>query len=363
MYVILVGGPSSGKTASMNVPIRWVMKRLGTTPGIRKGHPDYPHSIRVYGLEDRHLHLITGRITPEQLFVDMRDAQRLDLAAFGPAGGNREYENALTLVTAEFGAFMQRDNHSLQIFMTDAWDGLKDELSYRTKNNGQFLIRAPALNWLAAATPSEFVNQMPENAQSQGLLSRLVPVLYDGPPIPDQLRYPEIGEDYLDALARDLVRITQLRGPIQFAPGLEAKVDREIQAGLLPQPSDPLLAEYCGRRKAHFIKTAIAVSVARSDSLIITERDWFDAKEIMFAAEADMPRVLANFGMGKAGRLAADVERHVNSLLQYRSSMPMSMLRREVLRRVSSASEVEPTIRALVDTGVIKVTENIVRAA
>ena len=77
----------------------------------------------------------------------------------------------------------------------------------------------------------------------------------------------------------------------------------------------------------------------------------------MFKTEADMPKALSQFGIGKAGRIAFDMHDFLDHLVTSTKSfgIPMPLFRRELLRKVSTPGEVEQTIVAMTDAGLIEV--------
>jgi hypothetical protein len=139
-------------------------------------------------------------------------------------------------------------------------------------------------------------------------------------------------------------------------------VDEDIKAGIPPEPTDNHLSEYVQRRVSHFIKIAIAVSASRRSTRKIMLEDWEFTKELMFAAEKQMPKALEGFGMGRTGRIAHDMVTWLNGTLfnNGRSHMLMKLFKRELLRKVPNPGELEQTIRAMEDSGYIKVEGNVV---
>lgn len=354
MLIVLVAAPGKGKSLSLNLPINKVYGGLATLPGVAPSDDEWNPNIDTHGLTDRPLLMISDRITPYQLPVEMQRAQRFDIVSSTPT--SPVWESSVTLVTSEFGTFMSRDDLNLQVFMTEMWDR-KPHHSDRTKTSGRYFIKGPCLNWIACATPDQFVENMPHNARSQGLLSRIIPVYYDGPSIRADIKYGTTEDHIIASLQEDLARISELRGEMKFASDLEDQVREEVQEGLQPTPTDPNLAEYCERRVGEFIKVAMAISASRRDTLVIERDDWDTTKEMMFEAEADMPTVLKHFGMSKAGRTALDLQVFVKTMLEkYPQGLPLPVVRQELIRKATFAAEAEQTLKAMIDAGMLKQT-------
>jgi len=256
---------------------------------------------------------------------------------------------------------MGRHERYLQMFMTDMWDS-KAEYSHKTKTSGEYLIKGPCLNWLACATPEQFVDNLPEDARSQGLLSRMLPIYYDGERIPQSLVQERVSDNTVDNLREDLADIAKMYGPMTFDKDAFKIVDEDIKAGIPPEPTDNHLSEYVQRRVSHFIKIAIAVSASRRSTRKIMLEDWEFTKELMFAAEKQMPKALEGFGMGRTGRIAHDMVTWLHGTLfnNGRSHMLMKLFKRELLRKVPNPGELEQTIKAMEDSGYIKVEGNVV---
>jgi len=353
MFVLLVAGPGRGKSVSFSLPFGQVFKALTTPIGTTPQSDEFNPMLFSYGLEDRPLYLVEDRITPEKLAVDMARVSRTDLRLTGPTTGTF-WDSSLTMATSEFGTFMNRNDVYLQMFMTDMWDS-KDQFSYRTKTAGEYMIKGPCLNWIACATPDQLVDNLPENARSQGLLSRMFIVYYDGEKLPADIWYGKASTNEVDNLRADFAEIAQMHGPFTLEDKLKDTARDDVRAGLQPEPSDPNLGEYSQRRPSHLFKIAMAVSASRSDKRIITEADWRDARWLMSEAEAQMPKALERFGVGKAGKIVSELKVHLADLKLHKKVITTNKLRQEILRRVSSPVEVEATVQSMERSGLIRI--------
>ena len=360
LFVVLIAPPGRNKSVSLILPFTKVFSKLTTPVGTTEDDQNFNSGLDQYGLRNYPLYSVQDRITPEKLAVDMTRITRLDLRLSSPIM-EEFYDSSVTLITSEFGTFMGRHERYLQMFMTDMWDS-KAEYSHKTKTSGEYLIKGPCLNWLACATPEQFVDNLPEDARSQGLLSRMLPIYYDGDRIPQSLIQERVSDNTVDNLREDLADIAKMYGPMTFDKDAFKIVDEDIKAGIPPEPTDNHLSEYVQRRVSHFIKIAIAVSASRRSTRKIMLEDWEFTKELMFAAEKQMPKALEGFGMGRTGRIAHDMVTWLNGTLfnNGRSHMLMKLFKRELLRKVPNPGELEQTIRAMEDSGYIKVEGNVV---
>jgi len=354
LYIVQIGGPGSGKSLSLILPIDKLFRKLTTEPGTKEGQDAFNAELSKYGLQKSPLYLVTDRITPEKLSKVIAQTQRenLTLSTFS----DKFIESPLTLVTSEFGTLVNRADNYLQMFLTGIWDSPMS-YTYRTKTSGEDFLKGPCMNWIACATADQFVTHLPENARTQGLLSRMILVYYDGDPLPQSIYYPSPNYGQLELLREDLAAIASMTGEMKFEEGLREEVAAEVEDGISPEPTDPNLSEYLRRRPSHFVKVALSVSAAKSDGLVITREDWEDTKQLMFNAEKYMPAALAHFGVGKAGRLAVDMQDFLNYITstQDRYGIPLKIFKQELMRKVSNPLEVEQMVKVMEESGLINV--------
>ena len=360
LFVILIASPGRNKSVSLILPFSKVFSRLTSPVGATEDDHNFNTSLDDYGLRKFPLYTIQDRITPEKLAVDMTKVTRMDMRLMNEE--NPEfYDSSLTLVTSEFGTFMGRNERYLQMFLTDMWDA-KDSYSHKTKTAGEYIIQGPCLNWIACATPTQFVDNLPEDAKSQGLLSRIIPVYYEGEKIPQDLRQKVISEHTINDLRNDLSSVAKMHGPMEFERDAFELANTDIFDGIQPEPTDPHLSEYCQRRVSHFLKVAMSVSASRSSTRKITKDDWETTKEIMFAMEQNMPKALEGFGMAKTGRIAHDMKVWLDATLlsSGKNHMQLRFFKRELLRKIQNPGELDQTIKAMQDSGYIKLEGNLI---
>ena len=360
LFVILIASPGRNKSVSLILPFTKIFNRLTTPVGTQEDDHNFNTGLDQYGLRKFPLYLIQDRITPEKLAVDMTKITRMDLRLSNPRQ-EQFFDSSLTLVTSEFGTFMGRSERYLQMFMTDMWDS-KESYSHKTKTAGEYIIEGPCLNWVACTTPEQFVDNLPEDAKSQGLLSRILPVFYEGDRIPQDLTQKVISDNTIDNLRNDLSHIAKMYGPMKFDDDAFEEANEDIYNNIQPEPIDPHLSEYCQRRVSHFLKVAVSVSASRRSTRKIMKEDWETTKEIMFEMEQNMPRALEGFGMARTGRIVHDMKVWLESTmaLKKRRYVRLGAFKKEVIRKIANPGELDQTIRAMVDSGYIKVEDNIV---
>ena len=359
MYVILVGAPGVGKTASLDLPLIKLYKALCLNPGVKADQDEYNPLVSYYGMELYPMALLKDKITPESMGVEMKKVEHpiMDLSE-----AEVFFDNSVTLLTNELGTFMDREARGAQILLTELWDALVN-YEYKTKTAGHYIIKGPYLNWIACATQSELILNMPGNARGQGLLSRIVLVYDPGSSIEEDLVYPSPNEDMINRLRETLAQIATLRGQFSMVDEVFDEVRSDIKANLPPTPTDDNMTEYVSRRSAHALKLAMCISASRSDTMMITHRDWTDAKETLFDAEQLMPVALTGFGMGKAGQTAQEIEGFIKSTCAAtgRGGVPENTLRREILRKAANPGEVDTMLAVMMSAGILEKHGNMIK--
>ena len=361
LFVTLIASPGRNKSVSLILPFTKIFNKLTTPVGSKEDHDNFNSGLDDYGLRKLPLYLIQDRITPEKLAVDMTKITRSDIRVSSLRENEPFRDSSLTLVTSEFGTFMGRSERYLQFFLTDMWDS-REAYSHKTKTAGEYLIEGPCLNWIACATPEQFVDSLPEDARSQGLLSRILPIFYEGEKIPQDLTQKVISNNTIDNLRNDLGIIAKMYGPMKFDKDAFEEANEDIYNNIQPEPIDPHLSEYCQRRVSHFLKVAVSISASRRSTGKIMKEDWETTKEIMFDMEQTMPKALEGFGMARTGRIVHDMGVWLEATMvsKKRRHVRLGTFRKEVIRKIANPGEMDQTIRAMVDSGYIKVEGNLV---
>lgn len=355
LYVILVGPPATGKGIALTAPVSLVLNGLCTPlTDIKKDKEEAENVWRRYLPDkwDEPLHVMRGHITYPQLCRNLTTTGRrlMGLRTAKGEGVEPFEEHAMAIATAEFGVFMTKHDFPLQTLMTEGWDSSSPH-EYHTKHQGVDLIEGPTLTWLAAATPDEFIANMPANAAKQGLLSRIIPVYKEQGDSVMEIRSNPFDMDYIEELRKDLGHISKIKG--EFTWSREAENDLVVpwldpgRGAQGPKPDDPIMRDYCNRRYAHLIKMCMCLSAARRDTRVMEAEDWVDAAAMLFEAEAMMPKLLRRFSMSDAGKMADEL---IDMVRNAGGRMSAQMLMRLAMRKIHSIAEVEKTIDVIVNT-------------
>ena len=356
LFVILIGPPGTNKSVSLILPFSKVFSKLTTPVGTTENDNEFNSGLTQYGLKDHPLYLIQDKITPERLAVEMNKITRWDQRV--GTLDDMFFDSSITMSTSEFGTFMSKSYQYLHMFLTDMWDS-KDSYSHSIKTGSSQFIKGPCLNWIACATPEQFIEHLPENAASQGLLSRFLPIYHQGERIPQSLLLETANDDTLKDLIYDLSLIASIHGKFKFDEEAKEVAEKDFKIHIQPESKDPNMSEYNHRRPSHFLKVAMAVNASRIGNRIITLSDWERTKEIMFKMEEEMPQALEGFGRSKTGKITYEMKEWMETTIfnNNRSHVPLRLFKQQLLNKTSAPSEMEQYLRAMQEAGHIRVDE------
>lgn len=207
--------------------------------------------------------------TREQLIRAMANA-RNDVSYEDDGGGLvMEQHCSVSVVSKELGSFLGIKNTHLITFLTDIYD-CDDEWEYSTKHSGTDKIQGACLNFIGAITPEWLARNLPMDAIGGGYSSRVLFVVgrrkhrrVTIPPDSPALR------QMARMLSEDLEKIATLAGPFSFSSEAFAYYDEWYQGIDDDNPAidDPRFAGYLERKPAMVLKAAMAISVAKRDTL------------------------------------------------------------------------------------------------
>lgn len=268
MFVILVGPPG--------IVAKSTTIRLGRT--------------LLYGIEG--IKFSPDAVTVEELF------NRLE------ASGKDSPSSALTIHSTELSDLIDPSGIKMISFLTTIYDGAVD-WSYATKGSGKNEIKNPVVNLLGGTTPDWIANGLPVQAIGHGFTSRVIFVFEDRPrhlnPFPDQ---PD--KELVKALVNDLDHISRIKGEFTWGEGTKDAYAEYYKKIYATQPPDYRVEGYYRRKKNHLLKVAMLLSLAESDSLILSPRDIHEAWELLEMVEKRMAKTFSSVGKYE---YASDLER------------------------------------------------------
>ena len=205
--------------------------------------------------------------------------------------------HSMYICADEMGTFI----HKYEPDMIDGLSAFYDAADYsQARRTGDLRIKIPRaqVNMLAGSTPQNLMGFMPEKAWGQGFTSRIIMIFSDERVISDI--FAPIAKPYMDDLAHDLKLINSLQGQFTVTEAFRNALFTWRKMGEPPVPDHPKLMHYITRRHIHILRLAMLASINESSGLVLTEANFFQACEWLFAAEHSIPDIF------KAGAVNAD---------------------------------------------------------
>lgn len=212
--------------------------------------------------------------------------------------------SAITIVSSEFGNFLNPHDREMVDMLVSLWDGQKGVFKKATKTMGDDHIENPWVNCLACTTPAWIAGNFPDYMIGGGFTSRCIFVY--GEKKRQFVAYPKdhLPPDFLetgDKLVHDLEHIAvNLVGEYVLSPEAKAWGEewylKHYQEGEASELNNNRFAGYLARKQTHIHKLAMVLSASRSDVLVIEADALAIANEIITGLEADMPKVFCNIG-------------------------------------------------------------------
>ena len=351
LFIFMVGPPTSGKSLALTVPFDYVYSYLCDPLDVGpellaearfRWQPYMPHLSAG-------LSLLKDSTTIQDLLATKSKIQHDTLMLPTNVEPEDRYDASLTLTTGELGFFLDKNDRKQQTALTEMWNA-ENTLSYRTKNAGKFLIKGPCLNWIAGCTLGQFVENMPANANEQGLLSRIIPVYFEGHMDSSShlLKTDGVQPRHIEHLRHDLGQIAQICGPYRWDKAASEAAVAWLKAGQPPKIDNIMMVEYSGRRFSHLMKMCLSIAASKRDEKIILLQDWEAALNMLVEAEQSMPHIMRRFGMSDSGRLVDDLE---SFIIRRGGRVSLVSLKSEAVRISKSVSEVDHLLSMLVETG------------
>lgn len=312
LYIVLVGPAACGKSTAIRYGVS-LLRKAGTV-----------------------IVAPAGRVTDQQLYIELEDAGRVTK---WPDGTTFQHHTML-VVASELVMFLGENKGAARKTSTDRladicelYDG--GPFSYRTKNQGTNIINNPGLFLLGATTPLWITTSMPMLATAGGPTSRTLFVFSSTKSkIISLTRMPPFDKQLEAKLIHDLQQISKLTGPFTITPDADVFYD-EWYTKVHPtlDLNDQRLDTYLGRMPIMVVKTAMALSACRDDSMIVTKQDFEGALRMVNNANKHMSKAFGYQGhniMGPQTELMRDlIDKHG----QVSQSQILSTLRMHLNKR------------------------------
>lgn len=262
-------------------------------------------------------------------------------------------DGSLSILSSEFGTFMATSAEKMYDMLTDLFDG-KRKFDYSTRAHGPELANKPCVNLLGCTTPSWMAEQ-PTYVTGGGFARRVI-FLFENEVRQRHLYYTHLDWNKLDTiganLREDLTKIARVKGPIRHdSPSTMHLMEQWYQTNARTQANrDGRVEGYHQTKHVHVHKLCILLSLAESDSLVVTRRHFERALEILGEAEKKMPKALASTGRNPYSS-------HLEQVEEFLANQNKAVPRRVLLSRFYhdlSATELDGIMSALVAMGKVK---------
>jgi hypothetical protein len=270
--------------------------------------------------------------------------------------GNFHAMSCITIVSSEFGTFLNPSDREMVDVMVSLWDGQLGTWEKATKTQGSDIILNPWINLIACTTPSWIAGNFPDYMIGGGFTSRCVfvyaedkrkLVAYPGKTLPSNFKL------LAQELVHDLELISTLKGEYKLTPeaeewGVEWYENHYKQRSAHELGSSSVYGGYYARKQTHMHKLAIVLAAAQRDDLYITPKDLQQADQYLTDIEQDMPKVFALIGKNDDARTAEAVY----AMIKKHDVIHRQQLIAELMQTYG-ADQVETAIRGLLSAGMI----------
>ncbi len=217
-------------------------------------------------------------------------------------------QSAITIVSDEFGTFLNPQNTEMIDVLVSLWDGKIGEWKKSTKTQGEDVIINPWINMIACTTPAWLAGNFPTYMIGGGFTSRCVFVF--GKDKRHLAAYPKKHmppdhEDNKMKLIRDLEHISMIGGEYTIDPEAEDYGEGWYTAHHSKKPKHldaAVWGGYWARKQGHVHKLAIILAASQRDERIILLSDLQRAVTLMGLVEEDLPKVFSLIGKTQSAK-------------------------------------------------------------
>ena len=195
--------------------------------------------------------------------------------------GKMKPQTPIALISKEMSSLLAVDPKGMIEVLTDLFDS-HDEWEYGTSGQGHDKLYGVCVSCFIATTPSWLANNLPEEAIGGGFTSRFAIVTgydkYKRVPIP---KMPN--EVLFDRLLSDLSMIGLLTGEFKWTPESRSYFEGWYNSldKMVDKTKDERLHGFIERMHVIAIKVAMAMHVAKSNSLILELEDMESATDLL----------------------------------------------------------------------------------
>ena len=325
LYVILVGGPGTGKSQ--------VCAASSTILLPATGYSMIPPSVTRAGLED---------------YMQGNMKQRK-----APDGSILISNECIGLADEMQGILPDQDLGHLTLY-----NRLYDNPSTHkavTRSNGEVKLESPYCSLLTGAQPSFLGLTMPEQAWGMGFMSRSIMIWGTAPPRQSIFSRKEVNQKLKADLIVDLKSVFNHHGYMHWSRAAETLYDTWwVEHGGMPIPKHKRLQMgYNSRREFHMMKLAMICSLAESNDLIVEERHVVEAIKSLLDAESQMQFIFNEMTSAGSTMALEDIIDFVRINTANDRDTPEADIRMMLMQRFSS-TQVHHHVENLIMSGALK---------
>lgn len=310
-YIILVGPPAVGKGAAIN-PMRDLVKQAGTVNFL----PDRWTAERI--IEK----LAIGFTTPQVV------------TSGGVTKGVLTQDASATIISTELPVFLGSSDWMLP-FLCEMWD--RGSYDYHTKMKGNHTVENLCTSLIGGCVPDyiRYVNRDSSGIVTGGFASRCIYVYADKPA--KELPWPvsKQGSQLEKDLVSDLRHITSLAGEMTYTPAARARYEVFYHScGQNGKFEQAVVAHFKSRARVHVLKTAMALSLAESDSLQLDAKHIDEAETLITQVQNDLEKTFRFVGQNRE----LEATQNIMAYLEYRGSASLEEVMANNYRFLSEMS-------------------------
>jgi len=216
-----------------------------------------------------------------------------------PNGDGFDVTAPVTFTVSELGTLIDPKDKQMIDVLVDNWDA-KEVLDKRTKASGDDRIDRPWINILSGTTPSWLQEHYPKHMIGGGFTSRCIFIFtnkkerliaYPGDFMNDQKRALK------KSLIEDLTNINSMVGIYKLSNEAREWGTSWYKKNYEEPPESTLGSDLVlgmlSRRQSHVHKLAMILAAARTNDLIITQKDLSSASQIIASLQPDLEQIFS----------------------------------------------------------------------
>jgi hypothetical protein len=215
-------------------------------------------------------------------------------------------DHSVLIISRELSVFTSASQFTTQI-LTDLWDSNEGEYIYGTRHKGELRINSPCVCLLGGSTQEWLINSIPSDAIGGGFTRRVNFVVENERS--KLIPWPVVSNhsNVRDNLVEDLKEMSKLSGEFKFhseAVPLFEEVYKDSEPNMY---DDMATTSYKTSKWAQVSKIAMCFSASRGDDLVISKKDFMNAKDLVNSVAKNIPRVFRSVGESELSSVSGKV--------------------------------------------------------